>query len=157
MRNLKIDDVTHAGMYLDSPELLHNYTKYYHLFDVFLPEAKDIVMFGGAAYSFPKSFLASYKEKQLDVVEIDPGITEIAKNYFGLTEHSNLEIYHQDARVFLNTSQKKYDVILGDAFGSYYSIPYQLTTREAAQKKYDMLTKNGIVILNIISSLSGEK
>lgn len=148
-----IDNVTHAGMYLNSDALLHEYTKYYHLFDVFSPQAKDVLMLWGAAYSFPKSFLTTYPDKNIDVVEIDPDITKLAKQFFSLPEDDRLSIIHEDARVFLNTSQKRYDAILWDAFWSFVSIPYQLTTQEAVQKTYDLLKDDGIVILNIIGSL----
>lgn len=113
-------------------------------------------MFGGAGYSFPKDYLAKYPKAKLDVVEIDPGVTELAKKYFALEDHPNLTIYHEDGRVFLNQNTKKYDAIFGDAFSSWYLVPYQLTTREAVQKEYDSLTESGVVILNIISSLEGE-
>jgi spermidine synthase len=92
----------------------------------------------------------------MDVVEIDPGITEVAKKYFFLKDDPRLHIFHEDARVFLNNNSKKYDVIFGDAFTSWFSVPYQLTTKEAIQKHYDSLSENGIVILNIVSSLDGE-
>lgn len=157
VRKLYIDNITHAGMYLNSNDLVHEYTKYYDLFDVFLPDAKDIVMFWGAAYWYPKHFLSLYPDKNIDVVEIDPKVTEIAKKYFDLQKDPRLSITHGDARVFLNTNTKKYDAILWDAFGSYFSIPYQLTTLEAIQKQYDALHDNGIVILNLISSLGWEK
>lgn len=78
----------------------------------------------------------------IDVVEIDPDMTRLAKQYFNLGEYDNLSSIHSDGRVYLNTTEKKYDAILGDAFGSYYSIPYQLTTLETVQKKYDILTKD---------------
>lgn len=154
IKNLQIDNIVHAGIYLDSDELLHEYTKYYHLFNIFYPNSKKVVMFWGAAYAFPKSFLIAYPDKTIDVIEIDPWITEIARQHFYLHDHPNLHIYHQDARMFLNTSEEKYDAILGDAFWNYYSIPYQLTTKEVVQKKYDMLTDDGVVILNMIGSLS---
>ncbi len=153
IRDLKIDKVTHAGMYTDSTALVYDYTKYYHLFNILVPEAKNILMLGWAAYSFPKSFIQTYTDKHLDVVEIDSRITDIARKHFRLKDHSDLSIYHQDARVFLNTTWEKYDAILGDAFGSFFSIPYQLTTLEVAQKKYDLLSENGIVILNTVASL----
>lgn len=154
IRDLYIDNVTHAGMYLDWNELAYEYTKYYHLFDALNSNAQNVLMLWGAAYSFPKSFLEKYPWKMLDVVEIDSGLTELAKRFFRLEDTAKLNIHHQDARTFLNQSQKKYDAILWDAFGSYYSIPYQLTTQEVVQKKYDMLSENGVVILNIISSIA---
>jgi spermidine synthase len=65
-----------------------------------------------------------------------------------------MTIFHEDARVFLRNNTKKYDAILGDAFGSYFSIPYQLTTLETAKEKYNTLYDNGVVILNIIGSMT---
>ncbi|PIP27787.1 MAG: hypothetical protein COX30_00015 [Candidatus Moranbacteria bacterium CG23_combo_of_CG06-09_8_20_14_all_39_10] len=114
-------------------------------------------MLGGAGYSYPKNFLLKYPEAKMDIVEIDPMVTELAKKYFKLTDDSRLTIYHEDGRVYLNKTQERYDVIFGDAFSSRYSLPYQLTTREAVQKKYDILNNGGVVILNIISAIEGEK
>jgi len=115
-------------------------------------------MLGGAGYSFPKDFLLHYEKQQtIDVVEIDPEVTELAKQYFDLKENPRLTIYHEDGRVYLNRTLNKYDVIFGDAFSSHYSLPYQLTTKEAVEKKFDILNKDGVVILNIISSIQGEK
>ena len=58
--------------------------------------------------------------------------------------------------MFLNQNLEKYDVILGDAFGSYYSLPFQLTTVQVAQKKFSSLTPDGGVLVNIIGSLEGK-
>ena len=154
IRNLYIDNVNHSGMYLDGNDLSSPYTRAYHLFDSFAPDAKNILMLWGAAYSFPKNFLETYPDKNIDVVEIDPVMTSIAKKYFYLTDDPRLTSIHQDARVYLNNSEKKYDAILWDAFWSYFSIPFQLTTLETVEHKYDMLTENGVVILNIIAAQS---
>ncbi len=64
-----------------------------------------------------------------------------------------MQIFHEDGRVFLNQNKKIYDVIFGDAFTSWYSVPYQLSTREAVEKKYNSLSMSGLVILNLISSI----
>ncbi len=113
-------------------------------------------MLGGAGYSFPKDYLAKYPKATLDVVEIDPGVTALAKKYFALEDHPNLNIFHEDARVFLNQNTKQYDAIFGDAFSSWYLVPYQLTTKEAVQREYNSLSMSGIIILNIVSSIEGE-
>jgi hypothetical protein len=44
VRDLSIDNVTHAGMYTQNNDLVYDYTRHYHLFDVFLPEAQNILM-----------------------------------------------------------------------------------------------------------------
>lgn len=152
-----INNENHSSMFLNSDELVNEYTKYYDLARHFNPDFKKTLMIGGAGYSYPKNFLSKYKEATIDVVEIDPKVTELAKKYFRLKENPRLTIYHEDGRVYLNTTQKKYDVIFGDAFNSRYSLPYQLTTKEAVQRKYNILNYNGVVIVNIISAIEGKK
>jgi len=157
IKTMGINNENHSSMFLDSNELVNEYTKYYNLAKHFNPSFKKTLMFGGAGYSYPKDFLAKYPEAKIDVVEIDPQVTELAKKYFRLTDNQNLTIYHEDGRVYLNRTEEKYDVIFGDAFTSRHSLPYQLTTKEAVQKKYDILNDNGVVILNVISAINGEK
>jgi len=157
VKMMGINNENNSSMFLDSDELVNEYTKYYHLAKHFNPNFKKTLMLGGAGYSYPKDFLHKYPGATIDVVEIDPKVTELAKKYFRLEENPRLTIYHEDGRVFLNQTQGKYDVIFGDAFSSLHSLPYQLTTKEAVQKKYNILNDDGIVILNLISAIEGEK
>jgi len=157
VKMMGINNENNSSMFLDSDELVNEYTKYYHLAKHFNPNFEKTLMLGGAGYSYPKDFLHKYPEATIDVVEIDPKVTELAKKYFRLEENPRLTIYHEDGRVFLNKTQGKYDVIFGDAFNSLHSLPYQLTTKEAVQKKYNILNDDGVVILNIISAIEGEK
>jgi len=155
VRKMGINNENHSSMFLNSDELVNEYTKYYHLAAHFNPGFKKTVMFGGAGYSFPKNFLHKYPSSTIDVIEIDPGVTELARKYFNLKDNPRLTIHHQDGRVYLNTTKDKFDVIFGDAFGSHYSLPYQLTTREAVQKNYDILNDHGVAVINVISSIEG--
>jgi len=157
VRMMGINNENHSLMFLDGDELANEYTRYYHLAKFFNPGFKKSLMIGGGGYSFPKDFLNKYPQATIDVVEIDPKLTELSKKYFRLEENPRLIIFHEDGRMFLNKTRETYDVIFGDAFTSRYSLPYQLTTREAVQKKYDILNDKGIVILNIVSSVEGEK
>lgn len=156
MRVLLTDPLsTQSAMFLDSDELALNYSKYYHLLRHFKPDFEETLIIGGAAYSFPKDHLRVYPGKRIDVVEIDPRMTALARQYFRLEDNPNLKSFHEDGRVFLNRNQKKYDVILVDAFSSQYSVPFQLTTVEAVRKMDKSLKNNGVVILNLISALDG--
>lgn len=157
VKKMGINNESHSAKFLESDELVYEYTKYYHLVRHFNPNFETVLMFGGAGYSFPKDYLKVYPDKTIDVVEIDPAVTFLAKKYFSLVENPRLNIYHEDGRIYLNRTDKKYDVIFGDAFSSHYSVPYQLTTIEAVQKKFEILNDGGVVILNIISALEGEK
>jgi spermidine synthase len=123
----------------------------------FKPDFQNTLIIGGAGYSFPKEYLRVYPTKKMDVVEIDSQVTEIARRLFRLPDNPDLQIFHEDGRVFLNKIKaKKYDVILIDAFGSLYSIPFQLTTREAVKQIDKGLANDGVVIMNLISAIEGE-
>jgi spermidine synthase len=147
----------HSAMFLDTDELVFQYTKFYRLVDYFQPRARHALMIGGGAYTYPRDFLKYHSDATIDVVEIDPGMTDMARAYFRLQDDPRLRIIHEDGRVFLNTlHEKSYDVIFNDVFTSL-TIPFHLTTQEAVKKEYDALYNGGLVIANTISSLTGEK
>ena len=146
-----------SAMYLDGDEdLAINYTKYFRLGKHFNKDIKSALMIGGGAYSYPKDFLSSFDEAKIDVVEIDPEVTQLSKKYFDLRESPRLGVYHLDGRVFLNTNKRKYDAIYVDAFNQDLTIPFHLTTWEAISKMYDSLNSDGVLITNIVSSIEGD-
>jgi predicted membrane-bound spermidine synthase len=148
---------TQSAMFTDSNELVFEYTKFYHLVSVLNPDFQRSLMIGGAGYSFPKAYLTTYPTATLDVVEIDPALTEIARRRFRLKDDPRLLIFHEDGRVFLNRSDTAaYDAVMMDAFGSLFSVPYQLTTVEAVTQIHRTLKDDGIVIFNIGSAIRGE-
>lgn len=148
---------TQSAMYKDAPnDLALRYTRFYRLVHHFRPDVQSALMIGGAGYSYPKNYLASFPQARLDVVEIDPDFTRLAREYFRLADDPRLKVYHEDGRTYLNRTTAKYDVIFGDAFSSFYSVPYQLTTVETVRRIHDALNDNGIVLMNIISSIEGE-
>ena len=162
VRIMAVESFFDSGMFLNSEELVFSYSKYYRLDEVFKQDIKKTVLFGGAAYSVPKDFLRRNKEGTMDIIEIDPKTTELAEKYFRLNANDErLRIYHEDARIFLNRTEKegtaKYDIVYNDAFSSSCSIPFHLTTTEAIEKIYNILNDDGIYIMNSISAISGEK
>lgn len=157
LRILMIGNEIHSALYLDTKEMGAKYTKFYRLDSVFRSEIKSALVIGGGAYLQPSDLVKRFSDIQIDVVEIDPEVTKTAKEYFGFKENPQTNIYHQDGRIFLNNNKKKYDAIYIDAFLSSYSIPFQLTTLESVKKIYDSLTENGVVLVNMVSSLDGEK
>jgi predicted membrane-bound spermidine synthase len=158
IRALAIDPYfIQSKMYLDSDELASEYAKYYHLVRHFKPDFHRTLLIGGAGYSFPKDFLKTYPGKQIEVVEIDPQMTEIAKKYFNLRENPNLKIFHEDGRIFLNRSEsEKYDAVFLDAFSSLFSVPFHLTTTEAVAEISRVLKPDGVVIFNVGGAIKGK-
>jgi len=146
-----------SAMFLDNDnDLVLKYSKFFHLVSHFKPDLRRSLMIGGAGYSFPKDYLKKYTEASIDVVEIDPILTQLAKRYFNLRDNQRLTIYHEDGRTFVNKTKNTYDVIFTDAMNSLYSIPFQLTTKETVKRMYEMLNDDGVILVNMISSIEGE-
>ncbi len=151
-----------SGTYLDKPdELLFDYTKYYALGTVLFPKAHKVLMLGGGGYSVPKWLLAGHGgldggQLRLDVVELDAGMTKLAKESFGLKEDTRMRIFHEDARRHLTTNTERYDLVLVDVFNSHYSVPFHMGTVEAAASLRRAVNDDGAILMNIISAFEGE-
>ena len=124
----------------------------------------DVLLLGGAGYSFPKGFISTRKSGTIDVVEIDEKITELARKYFflddlkkdfDLDKNNRLNIITDDGRMYLNNCKKKYDLIINDAF-SGETPAKTLTTLEAVSKIKEALNNGGIYTTNILGSLEGK-
>jgi hypothetical protein len=102
-----------------------------------------LVGLGGG--SVAKSF--SQDKWSVDVVEIDPAVTQSARDFFGLRERDGT-VVHMDGRRFLATPGRNYDVIVFDAFGSS-SIPFHLVTEECFALAASRLLPEGILAINI--------
>ncbi|MFA5127015.1 MAG: fused MFS/spermidine synthase [Patescibacteria group bacterium] len=150
-----------SGIFLDSQDDIHDlafdYSKYYVLYHLLNPLAKDFLVIGGAGYTLPKVFLSNPKASRVDVVEIEPALLDLAYKYFNLSKDDRLNNYVEDGRRFLAKSDSQYDVIFGDAFLSLYSIPAHLTTKEFFELAKQRLSKNGIFMGNFIGDLSMSK
>ena len=155
-KTLQVDSGLESYINTETQEMGAEYLKYYDLFEYFKKDAKSTLLIGGAAYTYPIHYLKKYKDKTIDVVEIDDTMSKIAVEQFGLNiKDEHLKIYNQDGRSYLNYSKNKYDTILIDAFKGL-NAPFELTTYEALVNAKNMLNENGLVITNIISSLEGK-
>jgi spermidine synthase len=98
---------------------------------------------------------AKYAGARIDVVEIDPEVTHVVYEYLGLPRSSTIRSFNEDGRWFVMNSKDKgrYDFIFGDAFNDL-SIPYHLTTREFAQQMKALLKPDGLLIANLIDSVT---
>ncbi len=145
-----------SAVFLDSDELVFDYNKFFHLAGILKRKLRHSLMIGGAGYTFPRDYLKTYPESRIDVVEIDPRMTKIAHEYFMLEDDPRMSIFHQDARVYLNNYYgQKYDAVFMDAFGTLFSVPYQLTTVEAMRAIDRILVDDGILLMNLGSALKG--
>ncbi len=152
-RALFLNGYLHSEMNKDNPnDLVVDYTKFFPLGMVLNNDAKKVLFIGGGGFSGPKYFLQSYPNISVDVVEIDPAVVEVAKEYFSLDDtNPNLRIFTQDGREFLANHQGKYDLVILDAFSKSY-VPFHLMTMEFYNILYNKLNPGGVAISNHIGS-----
>ncbi len=86
-----------------------------------------IVGLGGG--SIPKKVQKEFPAMEIDAVEIDPEVIQIAKNHFNVRESNNLRIHAQDGRLFLTRTPHQYDIIMLDAYFTD-AMPFHLATKE---------------------------
>ncbi len=145
----------HSGMFLDTPSALAlPYTRFFRLGPGLRPHIRRALVLGGGAFSYPRDLLLRSPETFVDVVELDPGVTRVAREYFGLKTDPRLAIHHEDGRSFINRDGPTYDAVFLDVFWGR-TVPFHLTTVEAARRVRARLSPDGLLVVNIISAIEG--
>lgn len=151
-RSLYLDTVRHAHVDVDDPTYLD--IRYIRLFaDVAgsLPDGPlDVLHIGGGGFTFPQ-YLAEVRPGSTNhVLEIDPGVVDIARQRMGLETGEDLTVDVGDARTALpDLPTDGYDLVVGDAF-SGQSVPWHLTTVEVAEELRRLLRPDGVYVVNVI-------
>lgn len=118
------------------------------------PRPRRVLIVGLGGGSIPTALRQLLPESQIDVVEIDPAVTRVARKYFGFTDGQKLRVSEVDGRVYVRRAGREgqhYDVILLDAFDHEY-IPEHLLTREFLTEVKALLGPQGVLVANTFSS-----
>ena len=157
VRTLTLDQLLHSYVALDDPTfLVYGYEKITADFVALQDHRGDnpnVLFIGGGGYTMPRLIEVRYPDWNVEVIEIDPEVTEVAHAYFALPRNTSISTYNVDARMKANDlADGNYDLVVGDAFNDF-SVPYQLTTHEFNQRVEELLSPNGIYIVNIVDNL----
>ncbi|NWJ95015.1 MAG: fused MFS/spermidine synthase [Chloroflexi bacterium] len=116
-------------------------------------EKIDLLVIGAGAFSFPRYIRANYADSTVDAVEIDLGVVEVTHQYLGLDRNTDIKIFTEDARTYMNRSNLsgKYSLVQGDAFMDV-TVPYHLTTLEFNRQVKASLRPNGLYMVTMIES-----
>jgi len=160
VRVLQLDRLVHSYTFPDQPtRLIYDYENFLAEVTAQLVETNDQLRslhIGGGGYTFPRYLEASYEGSEIDVIEIDPGVTQTAHELLGLRDDSRIQSYNEDARVFFGRPvTRRYDLIIGDAFNDL-AVPYHLTTREFNERIRDWLADDGLYLANLADRANGE-
>ena len=135
-------------------QLALTYTKMMMAALLLNPAPGRILIVGLGGGSLPVALAALHPRADIDVVEIDPAVVEVARRYFGFPEGEGMKVHVQDARVFARRASgdgAAYDLIMLDAFGADY-IPEHLMTREFLEQARALLRDDGVLAANTFSS-----
>ncbi len=164
------DKLVHSEMVMDDIlNLRYSYERIYAAATNLLRKDKNklsVLVIGGGGYVFPRYIEKVWPGSRVDVVEIDPGVTEAVFKAFGMESDTSINTFNMDARNYVSQlleqsalgrlsakqtkgQQTRYDFIYEDALNDY-SIPYQLTTKEFNDKIARILSDDGIYMIELI-------
>jgi len=133
----------------DPDDLPMPYARAMSLAAIYPPDIKRVLVLGLGAGSVSTYLGRFLKDATIDAAEVDPGVIDVAKKYFGLRESNRSHVYESDGRVFLNRHNELYDLIIADAFSGSY-IPFHMMTKEFYQLVRERLAPHGVAGINII-------
>jgi spermidine synthase len=128
---------------------------YWDLF-LILPPLLDespsrMLVIGNAGGTIARAYGRFYPDVEIDGVEIDPKLNEVARRFFGAGENPRLHLIAADGRPFLETSNQTYDLIVVDAYRQPY-VPFQLATQEFFEVAREHLRPGGAIALNVAAT-----
>jgi spermidine synthase len=134
---------------LDKPDfLIFDYTKLMLAALYIKPDPQKILFIGLGGATIPKALMKLLPNVKIDVVEIDPEVIKIAKEYFSFSATDNIKIFEQDGVDFVKKAMPEtYDIVFLDGFDVNY-IPPAFLTREFTDSLKKILTKTGIACVN---------
>jgi MFS family permease len=136
-----------SGFYLDE----------FALGPVIVP-AKNLVVLGLGAGRSVQVSRAVAAHLEIDAVEIDPEVINVARRFFGFpTADPKMRVHVADARPWLAQYAGKADLIHADLFQGGPYVPFYLATVEFFELVRSRLTDNGMLIVNVYDPGKNQK
>jgi len=135
----------HPMSYKDKEEKLEMY--FYDGMAVFpeLIQANDMLILGFGTGTVSGKIGAFFPDVFVEGVEIDGKVVELGRQYFGLRESEMLVVYVDDARHFLQVTERKYSIIFNNAINAKF-IPFHLVSKEFFGLSAEKLKEDGVLV-----------
>ncbi len=151
-RELLIDGLAQGGVDQANGLSVYEYTYLMQFVPYALnPNGKNCLVVGLGTGIVPTWYAA--QGIHTDVVDIDPEVASLARQYFGLKP--NITVHIEDARYFLGRSTQRYDYVVLDVF-SGDTTPGHVLSLEAMRLLKARMTPDAVLAINLIGSL-GER
>lgn len=109
-------------------------------------ESLDVLVLGMGTGTFAAQCKKYFTNVQIEGVEIDQKIINLAEKYFELP--GDVPVTNYDGRAYLNAVDEKYDVIMVDAYQDI-TIPFQMSSLEFFTMVKEHLTEDGVMVVNM--------
>ncbi|MFH0981953.1 MAG: fused MFS/spermidine synthase [Planctomycetota bacterium] len=165
-RRMVLDKLIHSKVNLQDPlDLKYEYELIYaEVMRRYHPAAAPVtaLCIGGGGYVFPRFLEISYPGSHIEVAEIDPAVTRAAFQAFGLARDTSIRCYDMDARNRVADLVRRkragetipvFDFVIGDSFNDF-TVPYHLTTLEFNRLLAELMSEDGVYMLNMIDMLA---
>lgn len=153
--NVHRGDRNQTCMNIADPErLVFEYAKMSFAGLLLNPNPRRVLIAGLGGGSLPSALTTLFPEAQIDVIEIDQAVVNVAKEFFDFEETDQVSVIVNDARVYVKRAallEKKYDLVILDAFTGDY-IPEHLLTLEFLQEVRSIMTPDGVLVANTFST-----
>jgi len=116
------------------------------LFEDLNLRGKQILIIGAGGFTLSAE---NTYDNYFTYVDIDKDIDTVVKQYY--IDRFNGEFIAEDARVFLDQTDQRFDVVVSDAYQDRRSIPAYLLTVEHFKNIYRVLMAEGFAVFNLIA------
>lgn len=116
-------------------------------------EKTEVLILGMGTGTYAHQCRKYFDNMTVEGVEIDEKITDLAATYFDLPGDVPVTTY--DGRAYLQAVDKKYDVIMVDAYQDI-TIPFQMSSVEFFALVKDHLKEDGVMVVNMNMKSDGE-
>jgi predicted membrane-bound spermidine synthase len=130
-----------------------DYTRYINSITNVLPDSSETLLLGLGGGTVARD-LVNHRKFIVDAVELDRRISDAGKEYFELPDEVNIII--DDARHLIETTHKKYDLIIFDVFKGE-NPPAHVLSKECFTKAGTLLKDNGLILVNFNGFVTGEE
>ncbi len=116
------------------------------------------LVISGGGYSFPRYLKAVRPDSHVEVVEIDPGVTEAAAEAFGLPRDTTIQTVNVGARYYLSQlvrgrdrPDRRYDFVYTNVIDDY-AVSFDWMTMEFNEDVAALLSDGGVYLISLVDT-----